>query len=136
MRGDDLAGDREAEARSAVVTSPRAIQTGEALEHVRPFVARNAGTVVDDRNLHGAGGFAKLHVYDPRRVALGVVEQVADDTAELVGVAENLTARHACQVHRDAATGLYRSRDFENDVVEVDSIAPKWQLVGVALREH
>ena len=124
MRGDDLSGDREPEARSAVVTSPRAIETGEALEHVRPFLPRNAGTVVDDRNLHGAGGFVKLHAHDARRVAFGVVEQVAEDAAELVGVAEDLTARHGGEVHRDAAAALYRPRDFDDDVVEVDSLAP------------
>ena len=142
----DLGDDRQAQPRPA--RAPRAVrvQAGEAIEHRFPLVGGDALAVVvdDDHGARGSGtgpvdGEAQRHAL--ACVSAGVVDEVAHDALEGVGVAHQSRGldrdRHLESSRVTGAGEAAQARGFrQDDVVEVHVVAPQWHSTLVALGEQ
>src|SRR5262245_22748320 len=98
---DEAAGDGEAEASAAMAGAPRVIDAAEPLEDVGATLGGDARSIIGDDERHDAVVLAERQRDRCGGVAHGVVEQVADDTTELIAVADHLGGRHVPGVDRD-----------------------------------
>ena len=98
----------------------RVVELGEALEDPLTVGVGDAGTVVDDPQGDVGARLDERHDHLRTRVVRGVVEQVAHDAQELVGVAVDLRARHRAGVDGERAARVQTTGLGEDDLVEVD----------------
>ncbi|GII29834.1 hypothetical protein Pmi06nite_32760 [Planotetraspora mira] len=86
-------GDGEAQSGASVTAAAGTVQPGEAFEDPFPFRGRDAGAVVADRQFGVGGAPAHLDQDGMGGMALGVVEQVAEQPAELTPYAVDHDSR-------------------------------------------
>lgn len=98
---DDCLHDREPETRSTVVAAAILAQAREPLEHPRPIVLRNTRAVVVDRQHDRAAHVAHRYLDARPGVAIGIVDEVAEDAPELIGSAPRDDIFDRTESHRD-----------------------------------
>jgi hypothetical protein len=114
----------------------RVVETSEPLEHPRALIGRDTGAVVSDCEVDTHIGLVELYPDHADRVTFGVFQQVANDAAEAVVVADHLASRHTVEVYDDSTARLERASFFEYQVIEIDALAAQRQSSGVASGEN
>ena len=95
---DDLAGDREAKTGSTIEPATGGVGATEAFEDHTSLILGDALTVVIDLDDDLPADARDVERDDALGVATGIVEQIADDSLELVATAANLSRGHTADV--------------------------------------
>lgn len=96
----DLTGEGESQTGAALVPAARGVEAGEAFEDALPIGFGDALTVVADGELGSAAVVVDPDADGASRVALGVVEEVAEEPADLGGDRLDLDAGLEVKPHR------------------------------------
>ena len=120
------------------------VESGEAFEHPRPLVGRDARSIVVDEE-HSAGSAAVTRLdadgeLDARRgVTARVVDQVAHQTSNRVRIGDQPRRTHPAQIDLDATVVMLISlinRGGEHHLVEIDLGVDRPDLVETREREE
>src|SRR2546427_9651339 len=89
MCGDDLSHDRKAKPRATGASVSPLVESTESLEHALASFRRNPGAVVRNREPRLTVRRSKHDVHARPGVSLRIVEEVAHDARESIGIAEH-----------------------------------------------